>query len=114
MLADDKVKEYERTLEEEKRKLLAAMEKDRKPADFGSDTEGNTFDEEADEAEEFTNQLATNEAYKERVNEIDGALNRIRKGEYGTCEKCKGAISEAVLAIAPESALCGNCKKEEE
>ncbi len=109
MIAPQKIQEYKNRLEKEKARLLAEIKKNETPEDFGSDIDHG--DEEANEAEEFGNQLAANEALKERVNEIDSALNRIIEGKYGVCEKCGGEISQTLLDVVPESQLCGNCKK---
>ena len=97
-------------MEGERERLLAQIKKNETPEDFGSDIEDNS--EEANEAEGLGNQLAENQALKERVNEIDIALAKIETGKYGACETCGGPISEAVLDIVPESQLCENCKKD--
>ena len=79
-----------------------------KPVDFGSDVD--SFDEEADEAEEVSNQLAIANDLKGRLSEIDIALAKIASGKYGVCEKCGEAIEEEILDIDPESRFCKKCK----
>ncbi len=107
---DEKMlREYKKQLEEDRRKLIKEVKKDEKPEDFGSDVDD--FDEEKNEAEALGNQLAVSQAIKERVNEIDAALNKIRMGKYGICEKCGRQIGVEVLKVSPESRLCKNCKK---
>ena len=109
MLTPEKIQHYKSRLETEKARLFAEIKRNETPENFGSDTEDNS--EEANEAEEFGNQLAANQALKERVSEIDSALNKIEIGKYGVCETCGGMISEKILEIVPESRLCENCKK---
>ncbi len=40
---------------------------------------------------------------------IDAALARIEDGSYGDCVKCGTAISDARLALLPDTPLCKNC-----
>lgn len=108
MLSAQKIADFKKRLEEERNKLAAQMEESTKSEDFGSDVDDN---EEGDEAEEFANNVAIGQALKDRVNEIDGALNRIEMGTYGLCEKCNRPISEEMLGVVPETKLCADCKQ---
>ena len=101
--------EYKKNLEKERKILIDALAKDEKIEDFGSDVDG--FDEEKNEAEQIGNQLAAGQTLKERISEIDTAINKILEGKYGICEKCGDKISDDVLRVSPESRLCKNCKK---
>lgn len=102
-------KKYEEELLKEKGLLMKEVGSDKSSVDFGDDVD--SMEEESDEAEEKTNVLGVQEAVKNRINEIDAALNKIAKDEYGICEKCGGEISDNVLDAAPESLLCESCKK---
>ena len=79
-----------------------------KAPDFGSDIDP---DQETDESEQFGSQLAIAQDYKEKLVNVESALNRMEKGKYGICEKCGKEISLDVLKAAPESKLCKECKK---
>lgn len=109
MLPTQKLKTYRDRLEEEKKKLLLDLSAEERPENFGDDTEDE--DEETDEAAAMSNRLALAQVIKDRVNEIDAALNKIETGGYGMCAKCRGEISEKLLDIVPESQLCEACKK---
>lgn len=109
MLSTQKVKLFQERLEEEKKKLLASLAEEETPENFGDDTDDE--DEESDEATALSNQLALARVTKDRINEIDFALNKIETGEYGMCSKCHKMISEKLLNIIPESQLCEACKK---
>ena len=104
-----KVDGYRKLLEEERARLLREVAQADDPVNFGDDQEDE--DEEADEAEEVGNRLAVAHTQRDRLDEIDRALEKIAAGSYGTCDACGGEISERVLAAAPESALCESCKK---
>lgn len=75
---------------------------------FGDEVD---FDEETSETAGLDNQLSIAQAYKERLTKVDSALNKIKKGKYGICEKCGAEISLDVLKAVPESRLCKECKK---
>ena len=110
MLEKSELEKYKSALEHSRRRLVTEIENE-KPADFGSDVETD-FEEEADEAEELSNKLVIQQALKDQLNEIDGALNRITQGIYGICIKCGKDIEKEVLDLVPESELCMSCKKE--
>src|SRR3989338_60479 len=100
MLSQEKISEYEKKLKRDKTELLAKIEKYSEAENFGDDVDH--LDEEADESESFANRMSIAQTMKERVNEIDMALNRIRLGTYGACAQCGKEISEKVLSIVPE------------
>ena len=45
----------------------------------------------------------------DEVRRIDAALGRIADGTYGECVTCGAAISDARLALLPDTPFCKNC-----
>ncbi len=45
---------------------------------------------------------------------IDQALERIHKGEYGSCEVCTESINPQRLDVVPHARLCVDCKEKED
>jgi len=76
--------------------------------EFGSDVDH--FEEETDEAEEFNKNLGVEKTLKERLINVERALEKMAKGIYGKCENCKKDIEWEVLRVDPESRYCQNCK----
>ena len=109
MLNEQMLQKFKEQLEKEAGELEPKVKSLGKMTDFGNDTEGD-LSEEADEAEEFSEKIGEREAYKERLADIELALDKISRNEYGKCEKCGGEISLEVLEVNPESRLCKNCK----
>lgn len=107
-MEQDKLKKYKTKLEDELKMVSGEIKAEEKPVDFGSDVDG--FDEEADEAEELGNQLAVSKNLKDRLSDIEIALEKIREGRYGICEKCGNKIETEILDIDPESRFCKECK----
>ena len=50
----------------------------------------------------------------ERANRLADALDRLRSGEYGTCEACGNPIAGARLRAMPEVTTCVACQEAEE
>jgi RNA polymerase-binding protein DksA len=46
--------------------------------------------------------------------EVDEALRRLYRGEYGVCENCGTDIAVKRLEAVPQAALCLTCKEKEE
>jgi len=109
MLTEKELQDLKEQLEKEAGELEAQLKTVSKAPDFGSDTETD-FSEEADEAEEFSNDLGLQEALKTRLQDIEAALDKMARNEYGKCEKCGMDIELEVLKINPESKLCKMCK----
>jgi RNA polymerase-binding transcription factor DksA len=51
-------------------------------------------------------QLAIAGDLKNRMDDINNALQKIGTGKYGICEKCGEPIEEEILNIDPESRFC--------
>ncbi|WP_415645253.1 TraR/DksA family transcriptional regulator [Stackebrandtia soli] len=51
---------------------------------------------------------------RDRMIQVERALERLDEGDYGICEKCKKPIPAARLAAFPSATLCVNCKSLEE
>jgi len=54
--------------------------------------------------------FATRSMLVERANKLAEALQRLRGGEYGTCEECEETIAPARLRAMPEVTTCVRCQ----
>lgn len=72
---------------------------------------GSNLEEEADEVEEYETLLPIERSLENRLKDTDLALERIKKGTYGKCEKCKDPILKERLEAVPEARFCLKCKK---
>ncbi len=48
---------------------------------------------------------------EKKVNDIDNALRKIIKNQYGLCERCRKLIPQARLNLVPEALYCIDCEK---
>ena len=75
---------------------------------------GTQEDEIAAEVTTYSNNISLESDLEKSLQEIEKALNKIKKNKYGICEKCGSAISEKRLQAFPQATLCVKCKKESE
>ena len=50
------------------------------------------------------------ETQRQQIRDIDAALERIDKGDYGTCMNCGETIDQRRLEVRPFSRYCIECK----
>lgn len=110
---------FEKKLKERKKRieeiLKSIAEKDKEIKDnwrakmpyFGDDI---SLESEADEVEEYQTRILEENFLELKLKEIKEALRKIKKGNYGICEKCKGKIEIERLKILPETKFCSKCK----
>lgn len=110
MLKKD-LQQFKNQLEKEKKDIEEELKKHKRMQRFGG-TDILDPDQETDESEEYVNQLALSQTYKNRLADVNSALRKIKNGKYGICEKCKKEISIKLLKINPESRLCQDCKRQ--
>lgn len=54
------------------------------------------------------------ETQRRKIHDIDMALERIARGEYGICMRCEEEISPKRMEVRPFSRYCVDCKTEVE
>lgn len=71
---------------------------------------GDKSDENAQEIEGYTTNLATERLLDDNLRDIEAALQRIEDGTYGTCKYCHEPIAEKRLQARPVASACVACK----
>ncbi len=116
------LKEYKQKLEEEKTSIEEELETfakkdkklegdwDTKYPKLNGGTGGQSLEEAADAVEEYSNRLPVEFSLELRLRDINSALEKIKKGKYGVCEKCGKPIPQARLKVFPEARTCKKCK----
>ena len=117
---------YERVrvqLEKDKGRLIQNIERRRSSAmthatSSVNDSFSNSGDDEfADAATDLFDQeldMSMLNKYKTRLAQVEVALVRLHEGTYGTCQRCKGKITEGRLDAVPETAFCRDCEADVE
>lgn len=115
MLNQEIIQELKGALEEEHNNLVEELKAIARPStemkgdwkakypqfetgEYGSHT---SLDTEADEVEEYEERLAAEQSLETRLLDVNKALERIVKGSYGICTKCKKGISIERLRANP-------------
>lgn len=73
------------------------------------DSDKGSLEDRAEGIEEYERLLPVEYALEKRLSNINLALKKIEKGDYGTCENCQKIISKERLSAAPEARLCLKC-----
>jgi len=71
---------------------------------------GDKSDENVQEIDDYTTNLATERVLESTLRDINNALDRIKKGTYGICKYCKKEIGEKRLLARPVANTCITCK----
>ena len=71
---------------------------------------GDKIDENAQEINEYSTNLATEKVLEETLRDIDSALERMDKSTYGICKYCGKDIGEKRLLARPVASACIECK----
>jgi RNA polymerase-binding transcription factor DksA len=117
---------YKKRLEEEKTKLKSYLSKISEPVPERPEIKEAKVEninplisdqsEVADLYEEFGNRLSVKTVLENRLSDVEKALERIKKGEYGLCANRKGEkhqIEESRLKADPAAKTCLKHLKQE-
>ncbi len=104
MLNEDFLKQVQEKLEAEKKRLEERISRITAPE---SHIDNPQWDETANDAIEDIEQEAYLRIYKELLDKVDVALEKIKNGKYGQCSVCNNEISEDVLLKEPWVEYCG-------
>lgn len=69
------------------------------------------LEEESDEVEEYGNLLSIGYVLEKELKKVKLALERIKRGKYGICQKCKKQISKERLKVYPQALYCKVCQR---
>lgn len=111
---EDKLEKKKKTLEQElgdfarKDPRIKGNWKTKFP-DFGSRTADPS--EQTDQIEAYEATLPVEYVLEEELQKINQALEKIKKGTYGTCKNCKKNIRIKRLKVYPEADICMKCTK---
>ncbi len=76
----------------------------------GGESGSAALEKAADEVTEYGNLLPIEHNLETSLKDIDLALEKIRNGKYGICEKCGKEIPEERLKVHPEARFCLKCE----
>lgn len=76
---------------------------------FNGGSGGQKLEEAADEVEEYITLLPIEYSLESKLQATNSALEKIEKGSYGKCEKCKKNIELERLNACPEAKNCLHC-----
>lgn len=113
------IKEIENQLLTQKKRILNELsdlsrkdnhEADDRTAKFPE--YGDKPDENAQEIADYSASVMTEKVLEKSLDDINNALDRIKKGTYGTCKYCGQPIATKRLLARPTASSCISCKTE--
>jgi len=110
------IEEMQAALEQIKKDLQVSLEEVAKKNSQSNTYEakfpeyGTSEEEGADEVSTFIDRLSLGENMGQNLQEVDLALEKIKKGTYGLCEECHKEIDQARLKAMPTARWCLSCK----
>lgn len=105
---------FKKQLLNEKALLLQGISPQMKGSPRTGDPEGGDVCDIASSDRERELRLRLSERGREKLREIEDALERIAEGSFGTCEKCGAKIPKGRLKVMPFSTTCVACKSKQE
>jgi DnaK suppressor protein len=98
------LRKQKKLLNREYKRLKEQYELTRKFPEYGTSEDENIL-----EVEAFQERLGLQKNIKNLMKDYKEALVKIEKGNYGTCENCKGMIEKERLRVYQAAALCVTC-----
>jgi RNA polymerase-binding transcription factor DksA len=74
--------------------------------------DGGALEEAADEVEEYVSRLPVEHSLEIKLRDINLALEKDKKGNYGKCANCGKSIDIKRLKACPEAKFCLKCRKD--
>lgn len=99
------------SLEDQKKRLSLELQKSGDDSEATFPKYGDEEDDNAREVADFTTNKPLEMTMEKTLLDIDKALSRIQKGNYGICKYCDQQIAEKRLLARPTSSACVSCKK---
>lgn len=106
--------EFKKQLLNQKVLLLQGISAKMKGSPKTGDPEGGDVCDIASSDRERDLTLRLSERGREKLREIEEALERIEEGSFGTCEQCEAKIPKGRLKVLPFSTTCVDCKSKQE
>jgi DnaK suppressor protein len=111
---EEKLKKEKKNLEEELKRFAKKDERlkgdwDTRFPHWDGEAGGAGLEKAADEVEEYEARLPVEYSLELELKNINLALEKIKKGKYGICEKCREKINEKRLKVYPEARFCLKC-----
>lgn len=105
---------FKKQLLSEKVLLLQGISTKMKGSPKTGDPEGGDVCDIASSDRERELTLRLSERGREKLKQIEEALERIEDGSFGTCEQCDAKIPKGRLKVMPFSTTCVACKSKQE
>ena len=105
---------FRRKLEDYQKEILSLYERDLKVGQEASDDGTEDIVDRANNSYNREFMFALSDSERQMLLEIEGALERLDGGGYGTCLNCSDGIPKARLRAVPWARYCIDCQEQAE
>lgn len=108
------IKKFGTIIEERRVAIISKMRRLRREDPFSTEDRALIVEPGTDAAQLFGHEktVVLEAQLKRDLGEIEKALDKIKKGTYGSCENCKKAIDAGRLSAKPAAIYCMKCERE--
>lgn len=108
------IKKIKNIVEGQRNIIVAGLKRLRREDPFVTEDRSIIVEPGTDAAQLFSHEriVVLENQLKKELKDTESALKKIKKGTYGTCERCGKKIGEARLAVRPQAIYCLKCKSE--
>lgn len=109
-------KTLKNSVEKQRELILSKIKRLRRDDPFSTEDRAIIVEPGTDAAQLFGHEQAVilEQQLKRDLGEIEKALEKIKKGSYGKCERCGKKIELARLQVKPQAIYCLKCEREVE
>lgn len=118
-LDEKTLQEIEQALLDQKRQVLLDLKNISRSDKHEADNRtvkfpeyGDKPDENAQEINDYSTDVMAEKVLEKSLEDIEKALERIKKGNYGACKYCGNMIATKRLLARPTASSCVSCKTE--
>jgi len=119
LIDKESIKKIEASLAAQKKQILDDLKDVSRPDEHEADNRSAKFpeygdkpDENAQEINDYSTDIMAEKVLEKSLEDINKALDRIKKGTYGTCKYCGNPIAPKRLLARPTASSCISCKTE--
>lgn len=99
----------ESVLLEKRRELIARLQLLNEDFEARDESFESPFSEQGVELDNLDILFSMDHASRHELNQINNAINRLRRNEYYTCANCGSAIHPERLIAKPQTDICSDC-----
>lgn len=113
-ISDADLERFAEALRQKRREVVSLYEHDVKVGQESTDDNADDFADRANNSYNRETMFALSDVERRMVIQIDEALRRLDKGQFGICTHCGSHIGQPRIEAVPWAKFCIDCQEKEE